>query len=492
MAAKMIWAWGNNGNGQIGNNSTDHQSSPVSIARSSTYKITSIGNAHSLAIDAATDMVWAWGYNATGQLGNNAAGDQSSPVSIARAGSYNALVAGYNHNLAIDAATGMVWAWGNNGQGQLGTGNQTNQSSPVSIARIGSYKAIAANGSSNNYSQSLAIDAATGMVWAWGQNYDGRLGDNTVFDRSSPVSIARAGSYSAIAVGDSHCLAIDAATGMVWAWGYGSYGRLGNNLASSRSSPVSIARAGSYSAIASGSYGGNAHSLAIDAATGMVWAWGRNNDGQLGNNDTASQSSPVSIVRAGSYSAISAGGKFSLAIDAVTGMVWAWGNNDEGRLGNDATAAQSSPVSIASTKKFSKISAGVTTSLGIEKAGATSAFNQPTVSDGASVTSTVDPAGLVDAIQASGTDTYFDTQAEVARVDVYYRHQDGRQQVRLPHKAPSFTAGASWTSYTRDGTWAKSRVRAFDWEGATVTLDGTNVPSGENLTHSGGVMNLNT
>ena len=119
-------------------------------------------------------------------------------------------------------------------------------------------------------------------------------------------------------------------------------------------------------------------------------------------------------------------------------------------------------------------------------------FSQSTVADGSSVTSTIDRDGLVSSIQAAGTDNYFDSTAEVARVDVYYTHQDGRQKKRLIHQYPGFATGASWSSFARDGTWSKSKVRAFDWESAKIDLDGTNVPAGEDLTHGGGVMNLNT
>jgi alpha-tubulin suppressor-like RCC1 family protein len=300
----------------------------VSIARTSSYSTISAGYVHSLAIDAVNGMVWAWGSGNYGAIGDNSTGDPSSgtrlsPVSIARLGSYKAVAAGYYHSLAIDAATGMVWAWGYNASGQLGDNTVTNRSSPVSITRLGSYSAVAVG-----TSFSLAIDAVDGMVWGWGLNSSYQLGDNTAASRSSPVSICRLGSYSTIGCGDGHSLAVDASTGMIWAWGANTAGQLGDGTTTSKSSPVSIIRGGSYSKVICGI----AYSMSIDATNGMVWSWGSNSAyGQLGDNSLTNRSSPVSIVRNGSYSAIAAG-YHSLIIDATTGMIFGIGRNDVGQI----------------------------------------------------------------------------------------------------------------------------------------------------------------
>lgn len=80
----MIWAWGNNNTGRLGNNSTENQSSPVSIARNSSYVKIAAATYNGMAIDGNDGMIWSWGGNYFGQLGNNAAGDRSSPVSMAK------------------------------------------------------------------------------------------------------------------------------------------------------------------------------------------------------------------------------------------------------------------------------------------------------------------------------------------------------------------------------------------------------------------------
>ena len=69
------------------------------------------------------------------------------------------------------------------------------------------------------------------------------------------------------------------------------------------------------------------HAAIIDNQ-GMIWTWGTNTYGQVGNNSVTTATSPVSIARTGSYTSVKTGYSFSLAIDASTGNIWAWGYNN--------------------------------------------------------------------------------------------------------------------------------------------------------------------
>ena len=119
-------------------------------------------------------------------------------------------------------------------------------------------------------------------------------------------------------------------------------------------------------------------------------------------------------------------------------------------------------------------------------------FNTSSVSDGTSVISTVNLGPIVSAVQAAGTDTYFDSTAKIGEVDVFYVHQDGRQYKRLIHKLPNFTCSVSWAAtYTRDGTWQKNRIKVYDNDGAETVIYRNNISSSEDLTHTSGIMTLN-
>jgi alpha-tubulin suppressor-like RCC1 family protein len=69
-------------------------------------------------------MVWAWGSN-FGNLGDETFENRSSPISIHRFGSYVAVAAGYQHSLFIDGSDRSIWACGSNNAGQLGDNSQT-------------------------------------------------------------------------------------------------------------------------------------------------------------------------------------------------------------------------------------------------------------------------------------------------------------------------------------------------------------------------------
>ncbi|MCL2609421.1 MAG: RCC1 domain-containing protein, partial [Treponema sp.] len=86
-----------------------------------------------------------------------------------------------------------------------------------------------------------------------------------------------------------------------------------------------------------------------------LWAWGSNGStsGQLGIGSSANEekTSPVEVsVEAGSkWRFVSAGQNFSMAVNE-DGTLWAWGNNNNGRLGNNKTTHETSPVRISSDK----------------------------------------------------------------------------------------------------------------------------------------------
>ena len=151
----------------------------------------------------------------------------------------------------------------------------------------------------------------------------------------------------AIAAGETHCLALTS-EGLVYAWGDGSCGQLGNNTITYSQVPVQVDPSGALAgknvvAIAAGS----GHSLAL-TADGSVYAWGDNFSGELGNSGTLNSPVPVAVdpfgVLAGkSVTAISAGDEDSLALTS-DGQAVAWGKNNYGQLGNGITGTSTVPV----------------------------------------------------------------------------------------------------------------------------------------------------
>jgi len=334
-----LYVWGSNSQGQLGDNSTTNRSSPVSVVGGFTdWTQVSAGGARSLAV-RANGTLWAWGNNVDGRLGDNTTTIRLSPVLVVGgfADWVSANAGGY-HNIGV-RANGTLWGWGSNGSGQLGDNTITNRSSPVSVAGgLINWISASAGGS-----HSIGVRVG-GSIWAWGNNGQGRLGDNTITNRSSPVSVV--GGFTdwvSASAGGAHSFGIRV-NGTLWAWGSNDSGRLGDNTTTSRSSPVSVV--GGFADWVSVS-AGDSHNLGV-RTNGTIWAWGDNGQGRLGDNSVVNRSSPVSVV--GGFTdwiSASAGDTHSLGVRA-NGTLWAWGSNDSGRLGDNSTASRSSPVSVVS------------------------------------------------------------------------------------------------------------------------------------------------
>jgi alpha-tubulin suppressor-like RCC1 family protein len=279
---------------------------------------------------------WAWGSGANGRLGDNTTVNKSSPVSdVGGFTDWVQIAAGGGHTAAI-RANGTAWAWGSNG-GALGNNSTVETSSPVSV--VGGFTDWVQIAAGTFHTAAIRTN---GTAWSWGNGFNGRLGDNTAIGKSSPVSVV--GGFTdwvQISCGNDFSSAIRA-NGTAWAWGHNGNGRLGDNTTVSKSSPVSVV--GGFTDWVQISAGAN-HAAAI-RANGTAWAWGSNASGRLGDNTTVDKSSPVSVV--GGFTdwvQIAAGSVQTVAIRAI-GTAWAWGSNDSGRLGDNTTVSKSSPVSV--------------------------------------------------------------------------------------------------------------------------------------------------
>jgi alpha-tubulin suppressor-like RCC1 family protein len=281
------WTWGLGTLGRLGHGINVTRSSPVSVIGGFTDWIqVSGGSTYSLGL-RANGTAWAWGQGTSGQLGDGTAVDRSSPVSVV--GGYTDWIqvdGGNSHSLGL-RANGTAWAWGLGTSGQLGNDTSVDKSSPVSV--IGGYTDWIQVSGGGTHSLGLR---ANGTAWAWGVN-DGRLGDGTAVARSSPVSVV--GGFTdwiqVAAAGGSHSLGLRA-NGTAWAWGSGANGRLGDGTIFSRSSPVSVI--GGYTDWIQVD-AGTTHSLGL-RANGTAWAWGSGVSGKLGDGTEVTKSSPVSVI----------------------------------------------------------------------------------------------------------------------------------------------------------------------------------------------------
>ncbi|MEV8638114.1 S8 family serine peptidase, partial [Streptosporangium sp. NPDC051023] len=259
---------------------------------------------------------------------------------------------------------GEVWAWGDNAQGQLGTGNTTAKKVPVRVPGLSNVATVAAG---NGYSVALKTD---GTVWTWGDNSQGQLGNGTTTDSSVPVQVAGIFNAVGVSAGPGHVLAV-LADGTVRAWGDNSHRQLGYGTADS-SIAITVPGLTGVSAGIGTVAAGSGHSVVV-LANGTVKAWGDNSQGQLGDGTTTNRISPVAVPGLTGVSQVSSRGDHVLAL-LSGGTVKAWGDNSQGQLGDGTLTDRKSPIAVSGLTGVNGVFAGALHSIATTTSGTSQTY----------------------------------------------------------------------------------------------------------------------
>jgi hypothetical protein len=332
-----LWTWGEAFSGRLGDSTFIDKFTPVTtFAGGTNWKQVSCGSNHTAAIK--TDgTLWVWGDELNGRLGNNRNSlNISTPVTTFAGGTnWKQVSCGAGHMAAIKT-DGTLWTWGGGISGRLGNASITDRSTPVTTFAGGTnWKQVSAGG---DYTAAIKTD---GTLWTWGSGTTGRLGNASITDRSTPVTTFAGGTnWKQVSCGDPNGAAIKT-DGTLWTWGNGGNGRLGNATITDSSTPVTTFAGGTnWKQVSCGS----GHMTAIKT-DGTLWTWGSGGNGRLGNAAITDRSTPVTTFAGGTnWKQVDSEESFHSAAIKTDGTLWTWGSGASGRLGNNVDADRSTPV----------------------------------------------------------------------------------------------------------------------------------------------------
>lgn len=349
-----LLGWGEDTFGQLGDgrsgldsNGNDVSSStPIPPALTRSKIVAAATGCEHTVVQTASGHLLAWGDNARGQLGNGTSGGTQGLTTAQQvqlpAGVKVTDVQATCRSTIVLTSTGQVLAWGDDSLGELGDGGAAGAFSDVPVpVHLPTGTQVTAISTSEGYT--LALTSA-GQVLAWGVSTGELAGQpsDTVLSTPTPISFPGGTTITAVAAGVSHALFLTKA-GTVLATGdntegelgTGQFGPLGNDREHGSATPVEagLPAGTTVTALAAG----DDYSLAL-TSTGAVLAWGFDGNGTLGDaapDPAGDKASPVLVALPGGVkaTAISAHNAVSLALTS-TGLVYAWGVNRDGELGN--------------------------------------------------------------------------------------------------------------------------------------------------------------
>ena len=349
-----VTCWGWNYYGQLGDGTTTNQNSPIqpwSPGVGRTAVSVSFGGSHICTL-LDDGKVSCLGFNLYGQIGDGTNNNKNTPTTASSFGvGRNAIQisSGQHHTCAI-LDDGTVSCWGYNWYGQLGdgtNGNSANKNTPTQTSSLGAGRTAIAISSGESHTCALLDN---GSVACWGDNTDGQIGDGTNSNRNSPIQTSTFGigrTAVAISSGNSHtCALLDDKS--VSCWGNNGNGRLGDGTTTKRNTPTQTSAFGTGRTVIAVSSGGYHSCALLDDQS--VSCWGDNSNGQLGDATTNNRYTPTPTSSFGA-------GKSSIGISLGTAhtcsllddtSVSCWGDGSHGEIGDGTMNNRNSPTQTSS------------------------------------------------------------------------------------------------------------------------------------------------
>lgn len=347
--------WGDNFNGQLGNPIVNAQvrAEPIQVAGIMRFANLAAGGAHTCGLLQDGDVL-CWGWNRYGQIGNGIGGGASDvlvPSPVITLQDVNSVAVGGSHVCAGTQGRTTV-CWGDNSIGQLGTGlfgDVASLSAPqqVTLAVDSLATTVGAN-------HACALLISTELA-CWGSNEYGQIGNGfagSIANTAVPNFVTGLiGVTDFASGGNTNCAIV---SGAVYCWGDNQYAQAGQptvGIGDLRATPEQVPLLTDMRTVVVGS----THACAL-SNSGLVYCWGRNNQGQLGGFDGEQSASPMLVQNLSEVVQISAGDDHTCAVTAQA-TLFCWGSNNAGQRGATALDTLNIPNQVDVTG-IQQVSAG--------------------------------------------------------------------------------------------------------------------------------------
>ncbi|XP_068089297.1 probable E3 ubiquitin-protein ligase HERC3 [Hyperolius riggenbachi] len=287
-----VFSCGGNSAGQLGHDPLYTEPGHVNALAAEHITHVACGQSYSVAL-SIQGQLFSWGADSDGQLGHSNA-EQSVPVPrlIKKLNQQKILQVscGDQHCLCL-SDDGQLFTWGQNNHGQLGLGpGSATQSSPQRVKSLeGIPLAQVTAGGFHSFALSLS-----GAVFGWGKNSSGQLGLNDERVRESPCQVKplRTQKVVYISCGEEHT-AVLTKTGGLFTFGAGGCGQLGHDSLHNEINPRRVLElmGSEVSQIACG----RQHTIAFVPSSGLLYAFGCGEHGQLGTGKTNNVTCPTLV-----------------------------------------------------------------------------------------------------------------------------------------------------------------------------------------------------
>lgn len=367
----QVVCWGENGDGQLGDDSTTDRSKPVTVGGIQDALMVSAGSTFSCAL-LQSGEVRCWGDGNDGRLGRDSTTDSRTPIAVlaGEAGNGNLtgavyLSSGERHTCAV-LADGKAVCWGEGIDGQCGNDDNGEARTPVYVHGVDNAGTCTAGDTSGCLSNVLQVSAGAnttlaihdgGLVSSFGSDTYGENGRDGGGAEDFPIRVSAPGGGTLddarwVAMGDNHGCAVRQA-GEALCWGEDLYGRLGDDglAGNNPEAPFPVSGPVDYTEVATGQWFSCGR-----RADASVSCWGANNQGQVGDGTTTNRDVPTPVAGAAEgFVELDTGSRASCGVTA-NGLVYCWGEGNNGELAQGSnTAEYRAPIRVAGIDNASDV-----------------------------------------------------------------------------------------------------------------------------------------